>query len=122
MPSKLQSPARQRPKMPRISEEMRRLAVLLGQELASWPEVSMRPMFGMEAYYRGNKIFAALPRTRAMGTRDSIAFKLPRGLPADGRLQSLELLGSVWKTFELSSASDLNDALRLLEMAYRQAK
>jgi len=108
--------------MPRISEEMRRLAVLLGQELASWPEVSMRPMFGMEGYYRGNKIFAALPRTRAMGTRDSIAFKLPRGLPGDPRLQSLELLGAVWKTFELDSASDLNDALRLLEMAYRQAK
>ena len=69
MPSTLQSPARERPKMPRISEEMRRLAVLLGQDLASWPEVSMRPMFGMEAYYRGSKIFAALPRTR-----DSIAF------------------------------------------------
>ena len=82
----------------------------------------MRPMFGMEAYYRGNKIFAALPRTRAMGTRDSIACKLPRGLPGDPRLQSLELLGAVWKTFELNSASDLNEALRLLEMAYRQAK
>src|SRR5438477_9470903 len=47
LPSTLQSPARQRPKMLRISEEMRRLAALLGQELASWPEVSMRPMFGM---------------------------------------------------------------------------
>ena len=108
--------------MPRVSEEMRRLAVLLGQELASWPAVKPRPMFGMEAYYRRDKIFAALPRTRAMGTRDSIALRLPQGLPADGDLQSLELPGAVWRTFELKSVSDLKDALRLLEMAYRQAK
>jgi len=105
--------------MPRTSEEMRRLAVLLGQELASWPQVNMRPMFGMEAYYRSSKIFAALPRTRAMGTRDSIAFRLPKGSP-DRHVQSVH--EGIWKTFELNSSADLNQALRFLEMAYRQAK
>ena len=122
MPRQTVVPLRERPKMPRVSEEMRRLAVLLGQELASWPQVKVRPMFGMQAYYRGGKIFAALPRTRAMGTRDSIAFKLPRGVEHDRSLQSRDLPGALWKTFELASASDLNDALRLLELAYQQAK
>ena len=93
-------------------------------EALRWQNTSARPMFGMTALYRGKKIFAALPRTRAIGTRHSIAFKLPRkGERAEADMRILaDRPGAKWLTFELSSGADIPDALRWLEEAYEQAR
>src|SRR5207248_2448438 len=73
----------QRAKMPAISDEMKRLSAMLEQELSTWPDVTVRPMFGMLGLYRHGVIFAALPRTRALHSGNSIIFKfdpMPREL------------------------------------------
>jgi hypothetical protein len=55
-----------RPKLVLPSEETKHIAALLERELMQWPDVSVRPMFGMHAVYHGAAIFAALPDKRAM--------------------------------------------------------
>ena len=39
-----------RPKLVPVSEEMKHLCALLAQELLQWPDVTVRPMFGLRAY------------------------------------------------------------------------
>lgn len=77
-----------RPKLPAISEEMKAWSAALLSELSGWPRVSTRPFFGLRAVYRGTQIFALLPRTRALETASSIAFKLEK--PAPRLLRQLE--------------------------------
>ena len=55
-------PAKPTPTLPRASEEIKRFASLLENEILAWPGVNSRPMFGFTGLYR-SKIFAALPRT-----------------------------------------------------------
>jgi hypothetical protein len=122
--TKRAKPEAARPRMPRAPEEMRQWSELLMAEALRWLQTSARPMFGMTALYRGKKIFAALPRTRAIGTPHSIAFKLPRKsekAEADMRILA-DRPGAKWLTFELSSGADIPDALRWLEEAYEQAR
>ena len=107
---------------------MRAWSSALGAEVADWPHASTRSFFGFTAVYRKEKIFAALPRTRAWGTANSLAFKLPT---ANGAVQSrLEkdprvgytLMGKTrWFTFELSSDADLHAALDWIGEAYAAA-
>ena len=85
-------------------------------------------MFGFKALYRGKRIFAVLPRTRGMGTANSLAFKLedagPRVLARlrrEPRIQTTMMQAKRWFVFELSSDRDLRDALGWLERAYRAA-
>ena len=115
-----------RPKLARISEAMQEWSALLGAELASWPSVKARRMFGMTAFYRGQAIFAALPRTRAMGSSHSVAFKLCRQNPriqrmlrADPRIYDPGRPDAKWITLELESESDLARALKWFDLAYR---
>ena len=68
---------RSRLKLHRISEQMKAWSAILTKEVASWPQVKLRPMFGFMAAYRGRRIFAALPKTRTMDPEDSISFKIP---------------------------------------------
>jgi hypothetical protein len=100
-------------------------AAALGTEMAAWPNVSTRPMFGFMAFYRGKGIFAILPRTRGMGSPSSLAFKLenvgPRvraSLNKDARISTTVMQASRWFVFEVSSESDLRDALLWLSRAY----
>jgi hypothetical protein len=72
---------RTRPKLPKVPEEMQQWSELLLHEILRWPQVTSRPMFGMTAVYRKNAIFGVLPRTRAMGTKYSISFKIPQRTP-----------------------------------------
>lgn len=116
---------RPRPKLPSIPEEMRQWSDLLLHEILGWPDVSSRPMFGMTAVYRGNAIFGALPRTRAMDTRYSVSFKilsrnssLKKRLEADHRILS-STRDAKWISFELQSGDDLPDAIRWFTRAYR---
>lgn len=117
-----------RPSLPRVSEEMKAWSAALADEACDWPQVATRILFGFTALYRKDKIFAALPRTRAMGTANSLAFKLESPASAaaarlkkDARIGSMDMQKMRWFTFELSSDSDLHDALDWLGRAYEAA-
>jgi hypothetical protein len=111
--------ARQR-SMPKVDAEMQRWSSALGDEIATWPQVTSRPMFGMMAFYRGANIFAALPRTRAIGTSSSLMVKLPD--VQHDRLKAGRGPGAGWMTFEMTADEDFGEALRWLERAYKQAR
>lgn len=122
--------ASNRPKMLRISEEMKQWSAMLENELRGWPGVSSRPMFGFIGMYRENAIFAALPRSRAMVTPNSIIFRFDP-MPAELSKRAQEdrrvdferrAPGARWFSFALSSTDDLRDALWWLDQAYRKAK
>jgi len=108
------------PKLWKIETEMQRWCALLEAEVVKWPQVNTKPMFGLVALYRGKKIFAAVPRTRAAETERSILIKLPgvhdkRRLGASGP-------GAGWIAFEINSESDIAEALQRLEQAYEKAE
>jgi luciferase-like monooxygenase len=124
----LRQPARPRPKLLPISEEMRRWSALLESELLSWPGVITKRMFGFRALYRGKRIFAALPHSRGFGPDASVLLKFDPMPPAllqqaerDNRLHS-NTPGKGWFSFTLSSDTDLHDALAWLNHAYESAK
>jgi len=82
-------------------------------------------MFGMHGVYRGKKIFAAVPATRAIGTPNSVAFRLnpvPHELAARASKEPRVTAGTRWHTFEVHSTEDLRDALWWLNQAYEHAK
>ena len=117
-----------RPTLPKASEQMRAWSSALEAEVADWPQASTRSFFGFTAVYRKDKIFAALPRTRAWGTANSLAFKLPTASTAlQSRLEKdprvgYTLMGKTrWFTFELSSDADLHAALDWLGESYTAA-
>ena len=119
-----------RPKLLRVSEEMRQWAAMLEQELRGWPRVTSRPMFGLVGFYREGVIFAALPRTRAPSTPQSLIFKfnpmppaLRRRAEKDPRIDSeKDSPNATWYSFELDSEKDFSDALWWLNRAYDAAK
>ena len=107
------SAASKRPKLVAISEQMRRISALLSEELLHWPSVTVRPMFGMRAFYHGTVVFAMLPDKRALQRPTAIAYKLPAG--TQGRE------GQKWRLFELEGEGDVGNALACLDQAYRTA-
>jgi hypothetical protein len=124
----LKQPARPRPKLLPISEEMRRWSALLESELLSWPGVIAKRMFGFRVLYHGKRIFAAIPRSRGFGSAPCILLKFKAMPPAllqqaerDNRLHS-NTSGKGWFSFTLSSDTDLHDALGWLNHSYESAK
>jgi predicted DNA-binding protein (MmcQ/YjbR family) len=120
--------ASSRPKLPRVSEEMKEWSSAIGREVAGWPIVSTRPFFGFTAFYLTDNIFALLPGTRGMDTANSMVFKLESPTPAlrgrldqDSRVTSTHMGKAHWFTFELSSVADLHGALDWLGRAYEAA-
>jgi hypothetical protein len=113
-----------RPKLYKVSEEVKEWAAMLAGELATWPGVRSKPMFGLVSFYRNDKIFAALPRTRALTSPRSIIFKFhaENAATRKARQQLQDYPAGRWLSFELHSASDLTVALRWLDLAYRMAK
>jgi hypothetical protein len=116
------------PSLPAISEEMKAWCAALTDEVADWPQVSARSFFGFTALYRGDKMFAALPRTRSMGTANSLVFKLdsqPAAVAArlkkDPHIGSMQMQKARWFTFEISSDADLHEALDWLGTAHEAA-
>ena len=111
-------------KLYRVSEELRDWAGMLGAELATWPRVRSRPMFGLVSFYRGKKIFAALPRTRDLTSPHSIIFKFhaENAATRKARRQLQTYPTAKWLSFELRSPEDLGTALQWLDLAYRSAK
>ena len=102
-----------RPKLTEVSEETRRTSLLLAGELAGWPDVTQRAMFGMRAFYRRDVIFAMLPDKRALRNPRAIAYKLPSA--------ASKAEGDKWKSFELKNEQDITGALACLERAYKKA-
>ena len=120
--------ARGHPKLVRISEEMRQWCALLESELLGWPQVEARPMFGMLAFYRKGKIFAAVPRTRSPERSNSVIFKLQGASPklVEAVLDHPQVTTKVmpkagWIAFELDSLEDVREALRWFSQAYEYA-
>jgi hypothetical protein len=111
-PHELRVSEMKRPKLPHISEEMRHLCVLLGEEILRWPGVNVRPMFGMRAFYRANIVFAMLPEKRALKSPHAIAYKVATG--------AKKKEGKKWKLFKLTSPQELDAALAVLDEAYRK--
>jgi len=103
-----------RPKLPRISEEMRQMCVMLGEEILRWPKVRTNPMFGMRAFYRGKIVFALIPDKRAFENADSIMYKIANATDTKE--------GKKWKPFKLTTAENLGAALDILDKSYRKAK
>jgi len=121
---------RPRPNMPPASEEMKQWSAMLGSELSTWPQVSTRPMFGLRGFYRGKKIFAALPVTRAIKNLNSLIFRI-KPMPPDllarakkePRIDTENAVPSAkWFVFELNSEADFRDALWWINQAYDRAK
>jgi hypothetical protein len=116
---------RARPRLPKITEEMKAWSAALGTEVMTWPGVTTRPMFGLTAVYRARRIFAALPRTRCMDVPNSIAFKLES---AGSRIRARALRdphisffgrqNARWLSFEMNCDADLHPALQWLNRAY----
>ncbi|MFZ0864700.1 MAG: hypothetical protein WCA27_10855 [Candidatus Sulfotelmatobacter sp.] len=100
----------------------------LAAEVSDWPQVATRSFFGFTAFYRKDKMFAILPRTRGMETPNALAFRIntPSAtnrvrLEQDPRIGSAEIKKARWFAFELSSDSELHDALEWLGRAYDAA-
>ncbi|HEV8384883.1 MAG TPA: hypothetical protein VGQ11_08430 [Candidatus Acidoferrales bacterium] len=103
---------------------MKEWAALLGSELVKWPDVRTKLSFGMVSYYRKKRIFAMLPKTRAITSEHSIIVKFHRenAETKKARKQLREHDARGWASFELTAEEDLGAALRWLELAYRMAK
>jgi hypothetical protein len=112
----------------KISEEMQVWSGLLVEEVAGWAEVTTKPMFGLTALYRGTAIFAALPKTRALGSPNAVAFKIGEAsgrvmgkLTREPRIQETMMASAKWFVFEMESGEDLRGALEWLGVAYEGA-
>jgi hypothetical protein len=121
---------RPRPKMLRASEETKQLSAMLRTELSTWPKVTTRPMFGLRGFYRGKKIFAALPVTRTIKNPNSFIFRIELMPPEllerakkEPRIDTENAAPSAkWLSFILNSEADFRDALWWLNQAYEHAK
>ena len=120
-----------RPGMPRfhkLGPEMQRWSAMLAEELIQWPGVTTKPMFGLISFYRVQTIFAAVPKSRALGSPNAVIFKLPKGSKwreealKDSRIQPGNMVTHTWFPFEIGSESDLRDALLWFERAFQSAK
>jgi hypothetical protein len=107
------------PRLPKTDPEMQRWCARLEDEVSTWPGVTTRPMFGLLALYRAKRIFAAIPRTRAVNTPFSLLLKLDAA--RDDRLTAGSGPGSQWAGFEMASADDVGPALALLARAYEKS-
>jgi len=119
---------RRHPSLPAVSEQMKAWSAALVAEVSGWPQVSARSFFGFSALYRKDRMFAAVPRTRALETANSMAFKLESPsravkarLDKTTRPWSAQLDKARWFAFEMSTDADLHEALDWLGRAYEAA-
>lgn len=124
----MKQPRAARPSLPCISEEMKAWSAALAGEVGGWPQMSTRSFFGFTAFYRKDRIFALLPRTRSMETANSLAFKMEAPastvtarLKKDPRIGSIQRQKARWFSFEIASDADLHEALDWLGRAYEAA-
>ena len=114
--------------MPAVSDQMRAWSSALAGEIAEWPRATARSFFGFTALYRGENIFAMVPRSKCFGTGNLLAFRIDDPAPkVRARLESDSRIGLVdqgntrWLTFKLTDDADLHEALDWLATAYQCA-
>ena len=103
---------------------------MLEAEVSGWSGVSKKNMFGYQGLYWNGKIFAALPRSKAMKSPRSLMFKFANTAPTilnslerDPRVDTVSgMSGARWFFFELDDASAMKDALGWLSRAYDAVK
>jgi hypothetical protein len=116
------------PRFHRLSSEMQRWSAMMAEELSQWPGVTTKPMFGLTSFYRGQTIFAAVPKSRALGSPNAVIFKLPKhskwreAAMNDSRIQPGNIETHKWFPFEIGGDRDLRDALLWFERAFQSAK
>lgn len=108
-----------------IADHMKAWSSALAAEFQDWPQVTQKSFFGFTALYRGKIMFGLLPRTKSVFTPNAVAFRfesLSRTVKAlleqDPRIAAFDKNKTRWFTFELSSDSDLHDALDYLGHAF----
>ena len=88
-----------------------------------WPLPTFEEkMFGMFAFYRRDKIFAVIPKTKSFEPPDAIGFKLYSPTPdikVDPHIVTDTLKAKGWILFRLEDSRDLNGAIQWFEIAYR---
>ena len=112
-----------------ISDQMKAWSSALAAEFQDWPQVTQKSFFGFTALYRGKSIFGLLPRTKSVFRPNAVAFRfesLNREVKAllekDSRVAAFDKKKTRWFTFDLSSDSDLHDALDYLGHAFDAAR
>ena len=108
-----------------IADHMKAWSSALAAELQDWPQVTQKSFFGFTALYRGKTMFGLLPRTKSVFTPNAVGFRfdsLNRAvkelLEKDTRVAAFDKHKIRWFTFELSTDSDLHDALDYLGHAF----
>jgi hypothetical protein len=107
---------RPRPKLPKISEEMKTWSAALAAEVTTWPQVLTRPMF-----------FAVLPRSRCRDLPNSLGLKLKSPSPRIRKMAQRDYhirfgdMTACWWGFEMNSNADIRPALDWLGRAYDAA-
>ena len=122
------------------SEAAQRWAEELRLEIEQWPGVAVKRAFGMVLVYRGERVFAALPGTRALYEEDALLIKFARETPAlakriaaekrfaSGTMQqrgdskkNTKGEGRKWRIYLLREERDARDAVEWLARAYNAA-
>ena len=118
-----------REKLLPVSEQMKAWASALASELGEWPQVRQKSFFGFTALYRGKILFGLLPRTRSIFQPSMVAFRINSptarvrsALENDPRISAFDKAKRRWFAFEVTSNSDLHDALTYLGQAFEAAR
>lgn len=108
---------------------MKAWSAALAAEFDDWPQVVQKSFFGFTALYRGKTMFGLLPRTRSIFKGNVVAFRfdaVSRATRAlivkDQRVGAFDKHKTRWFTFQLSSDTDLHDALQYLGRAFDEAR
>ena len=104
--------AAKRPRLVAYSEDMRRMCALLSDELLHWPGVSVRPMFGMRAFYRVrsySQCFQTSGRSKVLPRSHTNCPRADKGAKPE------------MAAFELENERGVANALACLDKAYRRA-
>ena len=112
-----------------VSDQMKAWSSALATEFDDWPQVTQKSFFGFTALYRGKRIFGLLPRTKSVFRPNAVAFRFESLSPGvkpllakDLRVAAFDKNKTRWFTFDLSSDSDLHDALDYLGRAFDAAR
>ena len=95
-----------RPLLQRQPPDQEHVFNLLAEELTAWPGVRIRPMFGLRAFYRGERVFAMLPHKRSLERPNTFGYKLR----------------SKWWLFEVDDAAAMGGAVERLAQAFEGAR
>jgi hypothetical protein len=131
--------SQKRSAMKPTSEDARRWAELLRQEVEQWPAVSVKRAFGMTLMYRSGVVFAALPGSRALYEEDALLLKFAKETSAlTKRIAAAKCFvpgtmaqqrprkrkpgeGQKWRIYLLGGDAEGRAAVEWLALAYESA-